>query len=425
MNKSIQLIVRRLEEHIQMTQRSGNKYDFIDKAHELCMELETLGDAGEAIEPLFRCIERSPDIDYGGPGPIGQFLEAFDGGIYEKQLLHSLQRKPTLYTIHLLDILLQDSNDPRQALYLDTMRAIAANVVVSDTIRKEAINNLRYALENLSPWTAELRKEMIKAQAWIDELMSKEAADRETLQQEEPPPLSTVSYKGISFQVITRGQAKAYMPALTDLPDIESKLDDPWDDQRFPIFHENAYFLLTEENITIGKLELGYKIPDRDDIIVLGFIFTGSLQVQSHILAFDTSSSPALIVHGEVHCPCIHLLGNRHYIGGNVTTDVLWTKYNQGELYINGSIDAQVILADTMPVFIRQCGRVGALISRMGMNIYCKTGNEWLQQPATHDIEELFLPTICITNEDGDTVLNEAGANSAIAYIKAGKPLLK
>jgi len=61
----------------------------------------------------------------------------------------------------------------------------------------------------------------------------------------------------------------------------------------------------------------------------------------------------------------------------------------------------------------------------MGMNIYLKTGADWLQQPATHQIEEIFFPEVCITNDEGEIVLKEEGRGSAVEYIKQNKPLLK
>lgn len=46
----------------------------------------------EAIEPILQLIERSPDIDYGGPGPLGSFLENYYKKGYEELLLKSIEK---------------------------------------------------------------------------------------------------------------------------------------------------------------------------------------------------------------------------------------------------------------------------------------------------------------------------------------------
>lgn len=425
MDTGVSAITRQLEVCIQKAHQSGNKYDFIDPAYHLCEELEELDNPAEAIEPLFRLIEGSPDIDYGGPGPIGQFLESFDGGIYEESLLQSLQRKPTLYTLSLLDTLLQDSNDPRQAHYLDTMRGIAVNAALPDNIRQQATENLQYAVENLHAWDDTLQEKLAAAQSLIEQTERQLEEQRKSLRANEPrPPVEWVDYDGIRFKVITRSEAAVHLPDITDIPGID-RLYDVWDEGQFPVWHENAFFLLAENAVTTDKLELDYSVAGTEGITVLGFIFLQNLQVASYIMAFDTDNSPALIVRGKVECPCIHLFGNVHYFGDEVNTDLLWTKYNHGELYIDANINAKVILADGMCVFIRRAGEVGATISLMGMNIYLNAGSEWLQQPATHTIGEVFLPEVCIMDEEGYATLKEEGPGNAIEFIRQHKTLLK
>ncbi|WP_206022445.1 hypothetical protein [Pseudoflavitalea sp. G-6-1-2] len=425
MDTGVSTIIRQLEECIQKAHQSGNKYDFIDPAYPLCEELEELENPAEAMEPLFRLIESSPDIDYGGPGPIGQFLESFDGGIFEESLLQSLQRKPTLYTLSLLDTLLQDSNDPRQAHYLDTMRGIAVNAALPDNIRQQATENLQYAVVNLHAWDDTLKEKFAAVESMLEQAEQQLEQQRKSLRANEPrPPMETVDYDGIRFKVITRSEAAAYLPNITDIPGVD-RLYDVWDEWRFPTWHENAFFLLAETAVTTEKLRLDYAVPGTEGITVLGFIFLQNLQVASYIMAFDTDNSPALVVHGKVECPCIHLFGNVHYFGGTVNTELLWTKYNHGELYIDANINAKVILADDMSVFIRKAGEIGATISLMGMNIYLNTGSEWLQQPATHSIEDVFRAEVCITDEEGFAVLKEEGPGNAIEYILQHKSLLK
>lgn len=427
MNTPVEAIIQQLESHIQKAQQSGNKYDFIDPAYEMFIELEELENPTEAIEPLFLLIERSPDIDYGGPGPLGQFLEAFEGGIYEEKLLESLQRKPVIYTLQLLDILLQNSNDPRQALYLNTMRIIAVNPALPENIRQKAMDNLQYALENLHPSDNATKEHLSQVETLLEEADAQHALELENLKQHQPPaPVDEVNHNGIPFKVLTRKAAEAYLPTITDLPGVDT-LYDIWDEWRFPTWHENGYFLLAEEEVEVQKLELDYSVDGVDDITVLGFIFLKGLKLDTYLMAFDTDNSPALIVHGDLECPNIHLFGNVHYIGGKVTADFIWAKYNHGQLHLDGYVEAKTILADDMSVFIRQVADTTALISIMGMNIYVKHPLEaqWLQRQSTHQVGEVFVAEVYETDEWGETGLREEGSDTVLECIKQNKPFLK
>lgn len=62
----------------------------------------------DAVELIFKLIENSPTIDFGSPGPLGSFMEKFYRCGYEEQLVASLKRKPTEYTIALMFRVLND-----------------------------------------------------------------------------------------------------------------------------------------------------------------------------------------------------------------------------------------------------------------------------------------------------------------------------
>jgi hypothetical protein len=97
--------IKQLEDLINEANLKGDKYLFQDPAFDLIDEIEELDNSADFVEPIFKLIERSPNIDFGGPGPFGHFLEKFSdkgNGNYEEQLILSLQRKPTEYTIFLL-----------------------------------------------------------------------------------------------------------------------------------------------------------------------------------------------------------------------------------------------------------------------------------------------------------------------------------
>lgn len=424
MNQELEQLINQLEQYIQKAHQSGNKYDFIDSAYPLVEVLETLEHPLVVVEAILKLIERSPDIDYGGPGPLGSFMESFYHKGYEEKLVESVNRKPTVCTLHLLERMINDPEDPNRPAYLSLMMSIAIYSTHPKHIQNEAKDNLVYLIENLQTDDSTLIAQLAVAKKLL-ETSADDYAEKQKKLQNNQPSVVTVNYHGISFKVINRQQAQTLLPNITDMVGLEKlyNINDEW---RFPMYDEGGFFLLAEENVVTETFEMDYSVPGVDELTVLGFIFLKDLHVQSHILAFDTDNSPILVVFGDVQCPHIHLFGNIHYLGGHVTTQLLWAKYNHGELYLNGSIDAKVILADDMNVFIRKLGHVKALISIMGMNIYLKKeqGDEWEQTGSTHELQDIFLPEVLVTTTYGEIELNEAGENSAIQRLKQNKSLL-
>ncbi|AWK03517.1 hypothetical protein HYN56_04480 [Flavobacterium crocinum] len=144
MTDQIKTIITNLEQYIQKAYETGDKYEFIDPAYEIRDELEAMEDNFNAIEPIFELIERSPDIDYGGPGPLGSFMENYYKNGYEELLLQSIERKPTEYTLGLLHRLINDDNNAEHQKYLEIMKSISVNTKYPQNIIDNAKDSLSY-----------------------------------------------------------------------------------------------------------------------------------------------------------------------------------------------------------------------------------------------------------------------------------------
>ncbi|MCM0665894.1 hypothetical protein [Flavobacterium tyrosinilyticum] len=120
----IEKIINEFDRLIKIASEEDNKYAFQDPAYELIDDLEESGNAFDFVEPIFRLIEKSPDIDFGGPGPFGSFLEKFYHKGYEEKLLDSLNRNPKKYTIFLLSRLCNDSNNPKNKEYKSILSSL-------------------------------------------------------------------------------------------------------------------------------------------------------------------------------------------------------------------------------------------------------------------------------------------------------------
>ena len=139
--KEIDDYIVKLEKYIDTANETGDEYAFIDPAYDIMDSIEMLEMPFEAVEPIFLLIERSPNIDFGGPGPLGSFLEGFYRNGYEEALLKSLQRDPTEYTVYLLSRLCNDKNNKDRPKYIQLIKTYENNDCLSDDW-KEIVKNI-------------------------------------------------------------------------------------------------------------------------------------------------------------------------------------------------------------------------------------------------------------------------------------------
>ncbi|MFN8714871.1 MAG: hypothetical protein ACK5Z2_18635 [Bacteroidota bacterium] len=144
MTEQLKTIINRLEQHIQNAYETDDENEFAELANKLCDELEDTGNSFEAIEPILELIERSPDIDYGGPGPLAHLMESYYKKGYEELLFKSIERKPTEYTLFLLHRVINDEDNPNHQLYLDLMRKVSLNLDYPENIITNAKDSLTY-----------------------------------------------------------------------------------------------------------------------------------------------------------------------------------------------------------------------------------------------------------------------------------------
>lgn len=101
----------------------------IDNLNSLCEEIIKLDknspESSSLIEPLFRILENNPEYDFGMPGRIVHSLETYYKKGLEEELLKSINRKPTFYTIWMLNRVLNGTSDVKeQKHYLNVLKSI-------------------------------------------------------------------------------------------------------------------------------------------------------------------------------------------------------------------------------------------------------------------------------------------------------------
>lgn len=71
----------------------------------------------DAVSHVLRFMEGNPGIDYGKPGALVHFLERFYMHGYEDELIASIRRKPTPYTVWMLNRLINGTKSSDMRLH--------------------------------------------------------------------------------------------------------------------------------------------------------------------------------------------------------------------------------------------------------------------------------------------------------------------
>lgn len=124
----------KLNELLNKLEESVGNDDFIDNSYDIIDEIEERDDAFDAVEPILRIIEKNPDADFGKPGPLVHFVERFYKMGYEEQLVESLKRCPTKYTLWMLNRIINDSKGDRKVYFINILNNIISNSNIDNEV---------------------------------------------------------------------------------------------------------------------------------------------------------------------------------------------------------------------------------------------------------------------------------------------------
>ena len=100
------------------------------------------GDLEVVFKEAFQFFERHSDADLGMPGPLVHFLEDFYPD-YLDALSESVERKPTMYTVWMVNRVLNDDiPDEVRTRMLALLRCAAANPAADEESRESAVEFL-------------------------------------------------------------------------------------------------------------------------------------------------------------------------------------------------------------------------------------------------------------------------------------------
>jgi hypothetical protein len=105
--------------------------DFESSSAELTEAWSAAGVGIESVQPILRFMEEHPELDYGSPGPLVHFVEeVYLKGYkwYEEELIQSMNRRPTIMSVWMLNRVLNGTEEPtRRRVLIETMTQAAKN----------------------------------------------------------------------------------------------------------------------------------------------------------------------------------------------------------------------------------------------------------------------------------------------------------
>lgn len=111
----------------------------LDTLCEDIIELNNEGwDTAILMDPLFRILEENSDFDFGMPGQIVHTLEKHYKKGLEEELFKSLNRKPTFYTLWMLNRIINGTSDAKEKeCYMEMLKSIL-KMEIPDYLKKQA-----------------------------------------------------------------------------------------------------------------------------------------------------------------------------------------------------------------------------------------------------------------------------------------------
>lgn len=111
----------------------------LDALCEDIIELNNKGwDTAILMDPLFRILEKNSDFDFGMPGQIVHTLEKHYKKGLEEELFKSLNRKPTFYTLWMLNRIINGISDAKEKeCYMEMLKSIL-KMEIPDYLKKQA-----------------------------------------------------------------------------------------------------------------------------------------------------------------------------------------------------------------------------------------------------------------------------------------------
>ena len=117
--------------------------DFYE-TNEVLAKVREEADSFEYVSFILRLMEENPNLDFGVPGPAVHFVEKFFQKGYEELLLESVNRRPTIHTLWMLNRIINSPALKDKEKYLSALKTISENENELDSVREGARSFLSF-----------------------------------------------------------------------------------------------------------------------------------------------------------------------------------------------------------------------------------------------------------------------------------------
>ena len=123
---------------------AGAGDDFESQSQELTVKSRDGPKKREILQAILRFMERHPEIEYGSPGGLVHFVETFPD--YEENLVESVERQPTPYTVWMLNRVINGKrNDTKERrAFMLVMEHVLVNGAADAPTRHTASDFLEF-----------------------------------------------------------------------------------------------------------------------------------------------------------------------------------------------------------------------------------------------------------------------------------------
>ena len=122
-------VIKKLEQYIKDDEVT---YEFDDAIE----ELKQLDLGLSSVESLLGFMEKHPFTDFGMPGEIVHYMERFYRHGYEELLMKSIERRPTIHTLFMMNRLINGGGD--REFYMDLLKKVTERTDIEKEIRDVA-----------------------------------------------------------------------------------------------------------------------------------------------------------------------------------------------------------------------------------------------------------------------------------------------
>lgn len=122
-----------IEEWIKEMEDRIDYHDFEEIQEDVIYKIQSANLGRDAIEPLLRFMERHPLTNFGMPGAIVHYVEQFYKKGYEDLLIASIQRRPTLHTIWMVNRIKNTGENSER--YIEILTAILEKQAIEEEIK--------------------------------------------------------------------------------------------------------------------------------------------------------------------------------------------------------------------------------------------------------------------------------------------------